>query len=98
MGWKVILSERSINDLGSICKYIAQDNQDAAERLGLDLFEAAEGLADFPKTGKIYANTDAGDIYSIICRGYRIFFQINDAEKYLAILHIRHGAREEPGF
>ena len=98
MGWKVIFSDRSLSDLGSICKYIAQDNQDAAERLGLDIIDTVVGLADFPKTGKVYAATDKSEIYSITCRAYRIFYQINDTEKCLEILHVRHGARDEPAF
>jgi plasmid stabilization system protein ParE len=35
MGWQVIFSPRSRNDLQGIVEFIARDNPDAAERFGL---------------------------------------------------------------
>jgi plasmid stabilization system protein ParE len=39
MVYKVTLSDRSIGDLKGICEYIAEDNTDAARKLGHDLLD-----------------------------------------------------------
>ena len=51
MGWEVVFSKRSRQDLQRIVEYIARDNPPAAERFGLALIDQAESLAHAPEIG-----------------------------------------------
>jgi plasmid stabilization system protein ParE len=98
MGRKVIISEPAQSDFGAIVEYISEDNAEAALKLGEDLVEAAEALAQFPFRGKRFGEHRGREIHEIACRGYRIFYQIDEAAGRVEILHLRHGARQEPKF
>jgi toxin ParE1/3/4 len=47
---KVIFSPQAIERLEEIVRYVAEDNRDAAVRLGMRLIERAEFLAEFPQS------------------------------------------------
>ena len=51
MDYRVILSKQSRRDLGTIARYIAQDNPPAAERVGAELVGLAESLNMLPLRG-----------------------------------------------
>jgi len=94
MDREVIWSEPAINDIREIAEYIASDNPDAALRLGDDVFLKTAQLANFPNTGKRFPDAKPKEVFEIPCRGYRIFYQFTN--KAVEILHVRHGARDEP--
>ena len=52
MAYQVILSPTAENDLDGIVAYVARDNAAAAERLALELLDAALGLAKLPCRGR----------------------------------------------
>ena len=51
MGWKVIFSFRSQQDIQKIVESIAHDDPGAAERFGFELILKAESLANAPEMG-----------------------------------------------
>ncbi|WP_084442760.1 type II toxin-antitoxin system RelE/ParE family toxin [Termitidicoccus mucosus] len=51
MDYRVILSRPALRDLGEIARHIAQDNTDAALRIGGELVALAESLATLPRRG-----------------------------------------------
>ena len=51
MGWQIVFSTRSRQDLQRIVEFIARDNPTAAERFGLALIDQAESLANAPEIG-----------------------------------------------
>lgn len=53
MGWQVIFSPRSEQDLRRIVKDVAKDDPAAAERVGLALIRTAEELARSPYLGTV---------------------------------------------
>lgn len=50
---RLIWSEPALNDLETIAEYIALDKPDAARRFVRRVFDAAERLAQFPKSGSV---------------------------------------------
>tara|TARA_B110000285_G_scaffold149232_1_gene166567 strand:- start:164 stop:469 length:306 start_codon:yes stop_codon:yes gene_type:complete len=96
MVYKVVLSDRSIDDLKGICEYIAEHNSDAAHKLGYDILDQIQSLSELPRRGRIYDQSNHQPAYEIPIRGYRTFYQINEASKQVEVLHIRHSARSEP--
>ncbi len=51
MGWQVVFSTRSRQDLRRIVEFIAKDDPAAAERFGFTLIECSESLANAPLMG-----------------------------------------------
>ncbi len=95
---KVIHSDRSRDDLKGVCDYVAGENREAALKLGHELLDRIDGLVHFPGTGHLHCRSSEGEILSVPCRGYRIFYRVSVCGQNLEVLHIRHGARDEPEF
>ena len=98
MDYKIIWSDEAIADLQSICTYIARDNPEAAERIGNGILNHVLILASFPHIGPPYPRGAKGPLREIVFRSYRIFYDVSEDPRRVDILHIWHGAREEPAF
>jgi len=95
---KVIHSNRSIGNVERICKRVSEADPTAARKLGEDLLAASARLGQFPKMSRFYRNHAKGELRELPCRGYRIFYLVRDESSALEVVHIRHGARDEPDF
>ena len=98
MVYQVVWTDPAIATLKELCEHIANDNPDAARKLGMELFEHAESLNHLPLRGKVYPKFGVGQIHEIPYRGYRIFYKIYEDLRRVDILLVWHGARDEPGF
>jgi toxin ParE1/3/4 len=98
MDFKVIWSDEAIADLHEICSYIARDNPEAALRLGNGILDHVRILARFPFIGPTYPSGVRGPLRQIVFRSYRIFYDVSEELRRVDILHVWHGAREEPEF
>ncbi len=96
MGWKVIIAPSAARDLENIVAFIARDNPDAAERLGLRLIARAETLALFPFMGRIIPEFRNPALREIIHRSYRVMYRVNAKAEALEIIRFWHGARGFP--
>ena len=54
MEFRLDWSKSALQDLRSICDYIAIDNPDAANSVGAEIIERAEILQHFPDLGPFY--------------------------------------------
>lgn len=96
----------AIFDVHEIKAYIAEDNPQAAARLGEAIYSKIEKLADFPEMG-VSLNAKIGlktNYRFVICDAYLIFYKIegdfvsvyrvlNGVQDYLAILFADEFAR-----
>jgi len=98
MDFEVIWSDTAIADLQDICSYIARHDPQAAHRLGRGILDHARTLGSFPFIGPAYPRGARGPLRVIVFRSYRIFYDVAEASQTVEILHIWHGAREEPAF
>ena len=98
MEFKVIWSDAAIADLHEICSYIARDNPEAALRMGQGILAHVQILARFPLIGPTYPSGARGPLRQIVFRSYRIFYDVFEEAHRVDVLHVRHGAREEPKF
>lgn len=98
MDFKVIWSEAAIADLHDICSYLAQHNPNAAQRIGQGIIEHVRILSRFPFIGPAYPHGAHGTLREIVFRSYRIFYDVVEASYTVEILHVWHGARDEPEF
>jgi len=98
MDFKVIWSDAAIADLQEICSYIAAHDPRAAQRMGQGLLEHVRILGTFPFIGPNYPRGTHGPLREIVFRSYRIFYDVSEPSRSVEILHVWHGAREEPTF
>jgi toxin ParE1/3/4 len=98
MDFKVVWSDAAIADLGDICSYIARDNPQAAYRIGRGILDHVRILTSFPFIGPAYPRGSRGPLREIVFRSYRIFYDVSEERRIVEILHVWHGAREEPTF
>jgi toxin ParE1/3/4 len=96
MDFKVIWSEAAISDLRDLCAYIAQHDPNAARRMGEGILDHVRILATFPFIGPAYPRGAQGPLREIVFRSYRIFYDVSEQSRAVEILHVWHGAREEP--
>jgi toxin ParE1/3/4 len=98
MDFKVIWSDEAISDLHEICSYIANHDPKAGERMGRGILDHVRILASFPFIGPTYPRGARGPLREIVFRSYRIFYDVSEETRRVEILHVWHGAREEPRF
>lgn len=98
MDFKVIWSDAAIADLHDICSYVARHDLQAAQRMGRGILDHVRILATFPFIGPAYPRGSHGSLREIVFRSYRIFYDVAEVSHSVEILHVWHGAREEPTF
>jgi toxin ParE1/3/4 len=96
MEFKVVWSDEAVADLNSICSYIAQHDAEAALRMGNGILDHVRILAQFPFIGPTYPKGTRGSLREIVFRSYRIFHDVSEGSRRVEILHVWHGARQDP--
>jgi addiction module RelE/StbE family toxin len=96
--YRIRITPRALADLEGIFEYIRQDSpQNAAKMIGalLDAIDSLEMLPrrfDVPRTGSVRGRK----IRSMPVRPYLVRYRIEEREKIVHILRVRHGARRKP--
>jgi toxin ParE1/3/4 len=96
MAWQVLITDSALADLQEIVQFIAQDNPNAAERMGNRLVARVLDLATMPER---HSHHDAGcGIRKFPVLPYLVFYHCDPATQTVSILHFWHGARQRPTF
>ena len=98
MDFKIIWSDTAIADLEEIWAYLAERSPQAATRVGRGILAHVRVLANFPYIGPTYPRGSKGTLREIVVRPYRIFYDVSEEFQRVEILHVWHGARDEPTF
>jgi toxin ParE1/3/4 len=88
MDYKVIYSPDAISDLAEIVRFVAQDDPQAALRLGKQLADDADSLGRLPYRFPTFRRRANGQ--------YLILYRIVQTAKVVEILRFWHGARGTP--
>src|SRR3954470_13210935 len=87
---EVIWRDSAFDDIERIRLNIAQDSPKRAADFVNRIFQAAERLALFPRSGRLVPNLERPDVREIIVRPYRVIYRIDDTVR---IYGVRHGAQ-----
>jgi len=98
MDFKIVWSDAAIADLQEVCSYVAQHDPQAAGRIGRGILDHVRVLASFPFIGPTYPRGARGTLREIVFRSCRIFYDVSEKSRSVEILHVWHGARDEPAF
>jgi plasmid stabilization system protein ParE len=87
-------SPRAAADLERICDHIGQDSQVYAALFARRVVALVEGLAEFPRSGRVVPEYGIETLREKIFQSYRIVYRVRgDAVEVAAIVH---GARVLP--
>jgi len=96
MGFKVILTPQSLDDLQKIVAFIAIDNPGRARTFGNELVDRALATAAFPELDRVVPEVGEPAVREIVHGAYRIIYEIFSDRETIYVLRFRHGARGEP--
>ncbi|MBM4035672.1 MAG: type II toxin-antitoxin system RelE/ParE family toxin [Planctomycetes bacterium] len=91
---RIVWTDPALKDMEGIRAYIALDSESYANALMLDIVEAVERLARFPRMGRFVPELHDGHTREILVGNYRVAYDVvGDAVRILTVLH---GARQFP--
>ncbi|MFZ4681846.1 MAG: type II toxin-antitoxin system RelE/ParE family toxin [Terrimicrobiaceae bacterium] len=96
MGWPVVLTDQSQDDLREIVCFIARDNSERARRFGNELIDQALCVGNFPEMGRIVPEIGDPEVREIIHGSYRIVYEILRDPNTVFVLRFWHAARGKP--
>jgi toxin ParE1/3/4 len=96
MGFKVILTPQSLEDLKAVVVFIAKDNPVRARSFGNELIDRALSVATFPELGRVVPEVGEPAVREVIHGAYRIIYEIFPDRETVSVLRFWHGARGEP--
>jgi len=53
-------------------------------------------LNSFPNSGTFFHKLGRNDVREISVRPYRVFYRVNESQRFVYVLTVWHGARQEP--
>jgi plasmid stabilization system protein ParE len=74
---RVIWAASAQTNLESITRYIAEDSPRRAEIVASKLLDSTERLADFPYSGRMFAEWQDPDVREIIVYNYRVMYRVS---------------------
>ncbi|MEP7015981.1 MAG: type II toxin-antitoxin system RelE/ParE family toxin [Verrucomicrobiota bacterium] len=96
MDFKVLIADSAIADLKEIVEFVAEDNSEAAMRLGQKLATHALSLATLPQRFPFHDKRRG--IRKMPLSPFLIFYVCDETAFVVNILHFWHGARRPPEF
>ncbi len=96
MGFPVILTPQSQDDLAHIVTYIAKDNPDRARAFGNLLIDKALSIGTLPERGRVVPELNDTSVREIIHEPYRIIYEIFHDPTVIYVLRFWHAARGTP--
>jgi len=92
--YRLLYTQRALNDLAEIIGHIAEDDADAASRFGSSLLDHVDLLARFPRMGSIIRRRP--QVRKLVHSPFLIYYRVDDVKRVIEIVHLRHGARKPP--
>lgn len=96
MDFRLLFSQRALNDLAEIIGHIAEDDAEAAERFGNSLLDHIELLTRFPRMGGTIHKR--ARVRKLSHSPILVYYQVREDRRLIEILHLRHASRKSPKF
>ncbi|MBZ5701742.1 MAG: type II toxin-antitoxin system RelE/ParE family toxin [Acidobacteriia bacterium] len=96
MDYRLLFTQRALNDLASIIGHIAEDDAEAASRFGTALLDHVDLLTRFPRMGSTIRKRSR--VRKLLHSPILVYYQIREDKRLVEVLHVRHGSRKSPAF
>ena len=94
MDYRLLYTQRALNDLAEIIGFIADDDPDAASRFGVSLLDHVDLLARFPRMGAVIGKRS--QVRKLVHSPILVYYTVNQEKHLVEELHFRHAARKPP--
>jgi plasmid stabilization system protein ParE len=94
--YRILFTQRALNDLSEIVGHIARDDDEAASRFGEALLDHIDLLGRFPRMGNTIRKRSR--VRKLIHSPILVYYQIHEEKGLVEVLHFRHGSRNPPKF
>ncbi|MGA2375335.1 MAG: type II toxin-antitoxin system RelE/ParE family toxin [Candidatus Sulfotelmatobacter sp.] len=94
MDYRLLYTQRALNDFAEIVGHIAEDDAEAASRFGGSLLDHVDLLARFPRMGSIIH--ERARVRKLLHSPFLIYYRVDEHKREIEILHFRHSARKPP--
>ncbi|NOY77123.1 MAG: type II toxin-antitoxin system RelE/ParE family toxin [Calditrichaeota bacterium] len=88
---EIVWTKQAIEDVESICEYIAGDSPHYAKLFANHVFETAKKIGGFPEMGRIVPEINRKEIREHILGNYRIIYRFS--QNRVEIVSVYHSAR-----
>jgi plasmid stabilization system protein ParE len=92
--YRLLYTQRALNDLAEIVGHITKDDADAASRFGSSLLDHVELLTRFPRMGSAIQKRPR--VRKLAHSPFLIYYRVDGDKRTIEVLHLRHGARKPP--
>lgn len=96
MDYRLLFSQRALNDLAEIVGYIAEDDTEAASRFGNALLDHVDLLSRFPRMGD--AIRKRARVRKLLHSPILVYYLVREDKRTVEVLHLRHASRKSPKF
>jgi plasmid stabilization system protein ParE len=96
MDFRLLFTQRALNDLAEIIGYIAEDDAEAAERFGNSVLDHIELLSRFPRMGSNIRKR--AQVRKLSHSPVAVYYRVREDDRVIEILHLRHASRTPPSF
>jgi plasmid stabilization system protein ParE len=94
--YRLLFSQRALDDLAEIIGHIAEDDPEAASRFGNTLLDHVDLLSRFPRMGD--AIRKRSRVRKLLHSPILVYYIVREDKRTVEVLHLRHGSRKSPKF
>ena len=91
MDYRLLFTQRALNDLAEIIGNIAEDDAEAASRFGNALLDHVDLLTRFPRMGSTIRKRSR--VRKLLHSPILVYYRIREDKRVVEVLHLRHGSR-----
>ena len=95
MDYRLLFTQRALNDLAEIIGHIAEDD-DAASRFGNALLDHVDLLTRFPRMGSTIRKRSR--VRKLLHSPILVYYRTREDKLVVEVLHFRHVSRKPAGF
>ena len=92
--YRILFTQRALNDLAEIIGRITEDDGEADSRVGSALLDHVDLLSRFPRMGG--AIRKRSRVRKLQHSPVLVYYRIREDNHFVEILHFRHGSRKSP--
>ena len=96
MDYRLLFTQRALDDLAGIIGHIAEDDDEAASRFGSSLLDHVELLTRFPRMGSSIRKRSR--VRKLLHSPILVYYQIREDKRLVEVLHFRHASRKSARF
>jgi plasmid stabilization system protein ParE len=94
--YRLLFTQRALDDLAGIIGHMAEDDDEAASRFGSSLLDHVELLTRFPRMGS--TTRKRSRVRKLLHSPILVYYQIREDKRLVEVLHFRQGSRKSARF